>query len=260
MGAEQRRFELSVPQIVGSALAAVTAAVAASYLGVAGTVIGAAVFSVASTIGSAVYTHYLKRTGERVKQHTLVGRRDDSGEAPAGSEPAEPTGSESGEGGPTLVMPAVEEPRRRLPWVKVGAAAALVFAMSMGGILVYQAVAQQTVHEQITGKTPKKADTEDKAPAERTVVESDRPAYTPQTATQAPETPTPTPTPTATRKPTPTPTPTETDTVAPSPAPTTTAPPQEGERPDVVDEAPPSEQADRPDQADQAEPTATPAP
>lgn len=72
----QRRFELSVPQILGSALAAVTAAVAASYLGVAGTVIGAAVVSVASSVATAIYTHYLKRTGERVKHHTLVPKGD----------------------------------------------------------------------------------------------------------------------------------------------------------------------------------------
>ncbi|MEU9834542.1 hypothetical protein AB0D67_23685 [Streptosporangium sp. NPDC048047] len=62
MGGEQR-FDLSLPQIVGGALATMTAAVAASYLGVAGTVIGAAVMSVGSTVGGAVYTHYLKRTG-----------------------------------------------------------------------------------------------------------------------------------------------------------------------------------------------------
>ena len=58
MGGEQRKFELTGPQIVGSTLAAVTAAVAASYLGVAGTVIGAALVSAGTTVGTAVYTHY----------------------------------------------------------------------------------------------------------------------------------------------------------------------------------------------------------
>ncbi|MGV9330341.1 hypothetical protein [Streptosporangium sandarakinum] len=65
MGGEQR-FDLSLPQIIGGALATMTAAVAASYLGVAGTVIGAAVMSVGSTVGGAVYTHYLKQTGSRL--------------------------------------------------------------------------------------------------------------------------------------------------------------------------------------------------
>ncbi|MFF5206968.1 hypothetical protein [Streptosporangium sp. NPDC000396] len=65
MGGE-RRFDLNLPQIVGGALATMTAAVAASYLGVAGTVIGAAVMSVGSTVGGAVYTHYLRRTGDQI--------------------------------------------------------------------------------------------------------------------------------------------------------------------------------------------------
>ena len=48
-------------------LAAVTATVAASYLGVAGTVIGAAVASVLTVVGNAVYGHSIQRTGERVR-------------------------------------------------------------------------------------------------------------------------------------------------------------------------------------------------
>ncbi|MGW4800873.1 hypothetical protein ACWEPC_51490, partial [Nonomuraea sp. NPDC004297] len=146
MSGEQRKFELSMPQILGSALAAVTAAVAASYLGVAGTVIGAAVVSVASTIATSVYTHYLKQTGERVKQHTpRMTRRE---------EQQEPEADERADDDATLVLPAV---RRRLPWVRLGAATVLVFGVSMGSILAYQALAQQTVHEQVTGKTPAEA-------------------------------------------------------------------------------------------------------
>lgn len=47
-------LDLSAPQIAGSALAAVTAAVAASFLGVTGTVVGAAVAGAATTVGDAV--------------------------------------------------------------------------------------------------------------------------------------------------------------------------------------------------------------
>src|SRR3954452_1230673 len=74
--ARRRRspFELSATQLVATALAAVTATVAASYLGVAGTVIGAAVASVVSAIGNAVYTHSLHRTRDRVRARGPVGR------------------------------------------------------------------------------------------------------------------------------------------------------------------------------------------
>ncbi|MEU8395914.1 hypothetical protein AB0C28_12035 [Nonomuraea sp. NPDC048892] len=273
----QRGFELSVPQILGSALAAVTAAVAASYLGVAGTVIGAAVVSVASTVATAIYTHYLKRTGERVKQHTLVpkGGRDpeqgllaaaahatradadrettphaasnDEGaarhETPADGDTPDAT---SGDGRSTLVMPVVRGPGRGLPWAKVGVAAATVFAVSMGSILAYQALAERTVHEQVTGKAPVKA-REDRTPATREP-ESRAPAYPPHTLTTEPETPTltptPTPTPSATRsrtpagRPTSEPTPTRPEPVTPSQG-TTEAPPQEQpEQPDGTDETP----------------------
>lgn len=65
------RFELSATQLIATALAAITATVAASYLGVAGTVIGAAVVSVMSAIGNAVYAHSLRTTHARVRRTTI---------------------------------------------------------------------------------------------------------------------------------------------------------------------------------------------
>jgi hypothetical protein len=61
-----RRIELSATQVIASMLAAVTGAIAASYSGIAGTVIGVAVMSVASTAGAAVYKHYLGRSQEKL--------------------------------------------------------------------------------------------------------------------------------------------------------------------------------------------------
>ncbi|GGS81381.1 hypothetical protein ACIBIZ_34120 [Nonomuraea spiralis] len=130
MSGKQRKLELSVPQIVGSALAALTAAVAASYLGTAGTLIGAAMMSLASTVVADVYTHYLKRTGDKVKQHTVIAWRGQSGDAKAGG-------------------------RRR--WARVGMAAALVFTVSMGSILIYELIADRTVADQVAGRTREEA-------------------------------------------------------------------------------------------------------
>jgi hypothetical protein len=62
-----RRIELSVTQVTSSVLAAVTGAIVASSLGVAGTVIGVAVVSFATTAGTAIYRHYLGRTQERLR-------------------------------------------------------------------------------------------------------------------------------------------------------------------------------------------------
>ena len=61
-------FGLSLTQLVATGLAAVTATVAASYLGVAGTVIGAAVASVLTAVGNAVYGTSLRTTRDRVRE------------------------------------------------------------------------------------------------------------------------------------------------------------------------------------------------
>ncbi len=65
--ARLRGISLSGSQLVASVLATLSAAIAASYLGVAGTLVGAAVGSVVSTVGNEVYKHYLIRSQERLK-------------------------------------------------------------------------------------------------------------------------------------------------------------------------------------------------
>lgn len=68
-GAEDRkRVNLSMPQVVAGGVATLTAATAASYLGVYGTIFGAAVMSVISTAGTAVTQHWLERSGDKAKE------------------------------------------------------------------------------------------------------------------------------------------------------------------------------------------------
>ena len=66
----RHRLELSLPKIVAGALAAASAAVASSWLGVAGTVLGAVVVSVVATVGTALYSHSLERS-RHVLQETI---------------------------------------------------------------------------------------------------------------------------------------------------------------------------------------------
>ncbi|MET8178776.1 hypothetical protein [Streptomyces sp. NPDC005336] len=90
-----RRLELNVPQVAGSALAAVAAAVLASKLGVYGTIIGAGVVSVVATAGGTVFQHLFRRTGEQIKEVRVQtrpkgrGRRGAAAPAP-GAEPVAP--------------------------------------------------------------------------------------------------------------------------------------------------------------------------
>ncbi|HJQ03196.1 MAG TPA: hypothetical protein VJ851_16485 [Jatrophihabitans sp.] len=65
--AKPERLTLSATQVVASGLAAVSATVAASYFGVAGTVIGAGLGSVISVVSSAIYSYSIKQTHSRVR-------------------------------------------------------------------------------------------------------------------------------------------------------------------------------------------------
>ena len=105
------------PRSLASALAAVTATVAASYLGVAGTVIGAGVASVLTVVGNAVYSHSLRRVARM---------RTAAGGAPAGA-------------GRRAEHPAVA--RRAASWPMFAAASAGVFVGVLAVVTVVELVA-----------------------------------------------------------------------------------------------------------------------
>ncbi|MFF2505864.1 hypothetical protein ACFVTY_21105 [Streptomyces sp. NPDC058067] len=62
-----KRLDLSVPQVAGSAVAAVVAAKLASGLGVYGTIVGAGVVSALATCGGTLFQHFFRRTGEQIR-------------------------------------------------------------------------------------------------------------------------------------------------------------------------------------------------
>ncbi len=124
---------MSVTQIGGGALAAVTAAVAASYLGVAGTISGAAVGSVISTIAATLYSNSLKRAA--LASRTLVVKQT---LAPAVRSPqpevAEPPGEP--EAAPHLLEDSVWQ---RIRWKPVMLVAGGVFVIAMAFIFAQRA-------------------------------------------------------------------------------------------------------------------------
>lgn len=70
----RRKLDLSGTQVTAGILATLTGALAASYLGVGGTLFGAAVGSIASTAGTEVYRHYLRRSQEKLRSAAMVKR------------------------------------------------------------------------------------------------------------------------------------------------------------------------------------------
>ena len=63
---DKPKASLNITQVIGGALAAMTAAALGSRLSVAGTVVGAAFASVVAAVGGSIYTASLRRTGEHV--------------------------------------------------------------------------------------------------------------------------------------------------------------------------------------------------
>ena len=145
---EPKKSQLSAVQIAAGALASVSAAVVASLFGVAGTLIGAAVASVISTVSAAVYSNSLSRTNERLRQvrvqlaGTAVSRRPAEAAATADEPAAEPA---------TRVLPATLDPRRApaarraVRWPRMAGYAVAVFGLAMAIVTGIEIVGQQPV-------------------------------------------------------------------------------------------------------------------
>ncbi|WP_078992495.1 hypothetical protein [Streptomyces sp. MMG1121] len=205
--AGRKRIDLSVPQVAGSALAAVFAAKLASYFGVYGTILGAGVVSIVATCGGTLFQHFFKRTGEQLKEATVTVR------------PREQVSPAPGEFGAGTVYRA-----RVRSWRRPVVAAALVFGVTMAGITTYELVSGSsfsggggtTVSDAVSGRGSSASTSDTPATPGQAPAPSDSrsPAHTPgsdggttHSATPAPgdspsgqpsdgpDTPTPTPTP-----------------------------------------------------------------
>ncbi|GGN72398.1 hypothetical protein GCM10011579_049550 [Streptomyces albiflavescens] len=124
---KKKRVDLSVPQVAGSAVAAVVAAKLASYFGVYGTILGAGVVSAIATCGGTVFQHFFKRTGEQIRDVTVQAKPKTQQAAALG---------EFTEG--TVYRARVKS------WKRPVVAAALVFGVTMAGITTYELVSGQS--------------------------------------------------------------------------------------------------------------------
>ncbi len=148
---QPKGLQLSATQVAAGALASVSSAVVASFFGLAGTLIGAALASVISTVSAALYSSSLQKTNEKLRtaRSQLTGRQPpvaDTKVAPA--TPATPA---------TQVLPAHLDPRRaparrpRPRWTRVAVYAAAVFAMAMGVITGIELIGQKPVSALVGG-------------------------------------------------------------------------------------------------------------
>ncbi|GAA1981907.1 hypothetical protein [Kitasatospora viridis] len=152
-----RRIDLSLAQVVASALAAVVGAVLASELGVYGTIIGAAVVSIGATCGGAVFQHLFRRTGEQLREvtdrspiRTVNGLR----QVPADEEvPPAPWQDEHEMAvDDSWNTSPVRRAGWRWTWKGYAAISALVFALAMVPIVIVELAAGKNMHAITSGQ------------------------------------------------------------------------------------------------------------
>lgn len=126
------RIGPSLPQVAGSAAAAVSAALVSSRLGVAGTLTGAAIVSIVSTVAAAYYTNIADRTNAQVRRLGSASAR----RLVRSGRGSRRSARETGGAGARLAGSAYRRPVAGLRRWWVGAVAA--FALAVGGLTVLE--------------------------------------------------------------------------------------------------------------------------
>ena len=126
---------IDISKTIAGALAAVCAAVVGSYLGVAGTLIGAAVASVVGTLGTEIYAGSLKKGREKLQ--TL---------APAFVKTPAAVGT------PPVAAATEDEspshtvvPKPQIRWKRIALVAGAVFVLAMGSLTVFELFSHRSV-------------------------------------------------------------------------------------------------------------------
>jgi hypothetical protein len=165
-------LDLSPVQVMGGALAAMTAAGLGSRFSVEGTVVGAALASVIAAVASALYTASLRRTSAAVRG-VLVGRRTQAPSTNGSAPQPVPTGSTAvaPQALTTQNAPAKTSRRRSLVLSSVLGAIA-IFVLAGGVLTIYEAIAGQalsggrgTTISQVQREGSENRRTDDPAPA-----------------------------------------------------------------------------------------------
>lgn len=149
---ETKKLDLSAAQVAGSSLATVAAALLASQMGVYGTILGAGVVSVVATAGGPVIQHFFRRTGDQLRETARPKARQVPVEGPR-EEPHEVRAPDG-----TMMLRQVPPPevseefgaatvhgKRFRGWKRTAVASGAAFAIALGGIGTYEAIADTSV-------------------------------------------------------------------------------------------------------------------
>lgn len=218
---------IRISQVSAGALAAVTAALLGSTMGVAGTVVGAALASVVSTVGGALYLRSIQRTTRSVRtvKAKVVGRSGGATVLVATDDPDDPDDPDGPAPGDEVEAaaepddrPPVERRRLRWPMLVVGSLAAFALGMvavtgvewlrgeplsggtgtTFGSIVDHDGAARQPVDHPVDPATPTTSTTSTTTPSNPTSTTSPDSSTTTSTTPSPSEETTSTPTTTTT--------------------------------------------------------------
>jgi hypothetical protein len=163
-------LDLSAIQVMGGALAAMTAAGLGSRFSVEGTVVGAALASVIAAVASALYTASLRHTSAAVRG-VLGGRRRQTS-ATRGSFTSRPAPTGSTAVTPEALATLADPSRRRSVVLSAVLGAVAIFVLAGGVLTMYEAIAGQalsggrgTTISQVQQEGSEDRRTDDPAPA-----------------------------------------------------------------------------------------------
>ncbi|MGW8502140.1 hypothetical protein [Streptomyces sp. CLCI03] len=140
---ETKKLDLSAAQVAGSSLATVAAALLASKMGVYGTILGAGVVSVVATAGGPVIQHLFRRTGDQLRAGARPrGRQVPAPGARSKAADSAATGLGTGEFGEATVHGT-----RVRGWKRTAVASGVAFAVAIGGLGTYEAMAGTSVSD-----------------------------------------------------------------------------------------------------------------
>ena len=175
---KKRNFEFSVTQIVGGALAAMTAAALGSQLSAAGTVIGAALASIVAAIAGSLYTASLRRTRDKVKTVFWTGEPNEVQEPTVMEIIPDSEGHIAGQRS-HLVAPEPDPNQKpqgpKLNWKRVLVVALVTFGIAAAALTTFEVVTGQalsggkgTTFQQVSeGTSDKGSETKKKEPSKK---------------------------------------------------------------------------------------------
>lgn len=126
---------IDIPKTIAGVLAAVSAAVIGSFLGVAGTLAGAAVASLIGSVGTEVYHRFIDRSRKKITGTFLA-------PAAVGTPPVEAASDESPSEPPTP---------RKIRWGRAAMVAGALFVLAMGTLTVAELVAGRSIADATRG-------------------------------------------------------------------------------------------------------------